>query len=463
MSSSPPERRGRGGEEEGGEDAAAARTRTGVGLGRRRVGDPSSSRLRSADAVWPEHFVEAVAAQVAVDAARSTGRLAAAPAVVSVFQVCSSWRSVSRSELLWKDLCRRVWSRRRRALPSWRDEFIRLHRTAANFRARRSAHSHLLPPSDAVISCRRLALSDHHLAAGFVDGSVRLFDLPSGRALATYSADPHRDRLGRFSQAISGIVLLADDRLAFASQDGDVHMASLGASGSVRRAHVGNLMEDGTLVDFTGNSRWWVGLLAGVPGRSWRVWDAASEQLVFVGGTLTDSDAILGWHMLTDLSSPVVGRAKIVEPGLVVGCTASTMEVMDLDDTGTILNQLQLRHGVVVDSVDASEGRVMAVDTRGLAKVWEVPRLQEICRFSTVRRAEGRQQGAAGVQGCMNWGYAVVCSAHGGVRVWDATTGEYLYSFRERIGEAAASVAGDRYVAAWADETGLHLWDFGAL
>ncbi|URE13524.1 hypothetical protein MUK42_34151 [Musa troglodytarum] len=89
MSSSPPERRGRGGEEEGGEGAAAAGTRSGVGLGRRRrrPGDPSSSRLRSADAVWPEHFVEAVAAQVAVDAARSDGRLAAAPAVVSVFQL----------------------------------------------------------------------------------------------------------------------------------------------------------------------------------------------------------------------------------------------------------------------------------------------------------------------------------------------------------------------------------------
>ncbi|URE09883.1 hypothetical protein MUK42_04256 [Musa troglodytarum] len=78
---------GKGGEEEGGEGAAAAGTRSGVGLGRRRrrPGDPSSSRLRSADAVWPEHFVEAVAAQVAVDAARSDGRLAAAPAVVSVF------------------------------------------------------------------------------------------------------------------------------------------------------------------------------------------------------------------------------------------------------------------------------------------------------------------------------------------------------------------------------------------
>ncbi|XP_065036781.1 transcriptional regulator STERILE APETALA-like [Musa acuminata AAA Group] len=483
MSSSPPERRGGGGEGERGEEAAAPVARAAAGLGRRRSGDPSSSRQRSADEVWPEHFVEAVAAQVAVDATRSAGRLAAAPAVVAVFQditqfpclscggidgdlqVCSTWRDVSRSELLWQDLCRRVWSRRRSSLPSWRDEFVRLHRTAANFRFRRCAYSQLLPASSDALSCRRLALSDHHLAAGFHDGSVLLFDLPAGQLLATYRADPHRDRLGRFSQAISGIILLAepDESLTFSSQDGDIHVASLDVSGSVRRAHVGNLMEDGTLVDFTGDARWWVGLFAGVPGRSWHIWGADTEQLVYVGGTLTDSNAILGWHMLTDLSRPVLARTRIAEPGIVVGCTASSMEVVDLNDSGTILNQLELPHGAVVDSVDACEGRVMAADSRGLAKVREVPTLQELCRFGTGRRVEGQQQqGTVRVKACMNWCYAIVCSGRG-VRVWDATTGAYLYSFRERIGEAAVAAASDRYISAWADDSGLHLWDFGDL
>ncbi|CAL9053481.1 unnamed protein product [Musa banksii] len=465
MSSSPPERRGGGGEGERGEEAAAPVARAAAGLGRRRSGDPSSSRQRSADEVWPEHFVEAVAAQVAVDATRSAGRLAAAPAVVAVFQVCSTWRDVSRSELLWQDLCRRVWSRRRSTLPSWRDEFVRLHRTAANFRFRRCAYSQLLPASSDALSCRRLALSDHHLAAGFHDGSVLLFDLPAGQLLATYRADPHRDRLGRFSQAISGIILLAepDESLTFSSQDGDIHVASLDVSGSVRRAHVGNLMEDGTLVDFTGDARWWVGLFAGVPGRSWHIWGADTEQLVYVGGTLTDSNAILGWHMLTDLSRPVLARTRIAEPGIVVGCTASSMEVVDLNDSGTILNQLELPHGAVVDSVDACEGRVMAADSRGLAKVREVPTLQELCRFGTGRRVEGQQQQGTGrVKACMNWCYGIVCSGRG-VRVWDATTGAYLYSFRERIGEAAVAAASDRYVSAWADDSGLHLWDFGDL
>ncbi|URD84954.1 Transcriptional regulator STERILE [Musa troglodytarum] len=218
-------------------------------------------------------------------------------------------------------------------------------------------------------------------------------------------------------------------------------------------------MEDGTLVDFTGNGRWWVGLFAGVPGRSWHVWDAATEQLVYLGGTLTDPDAVLGWHMLIDLSSPVVGRVRIVEPGFAVGFTASSMEVVDLNDTGAMVIRLELPHGVVVDSVDACEDRVIAVDSRSLAVVRRVPALQEICRFSTLRRAEDQHElGEMSV--CMNRNYAVVRSGDR-VRVWDATTGEYLYRFRERIGEALVVAASDRYVAAWATDTGLHLWDFG--
>ncbi|RZS29157.1 hypothetical protein BHM03_00062845 [Ensete ventricosum] len=77
MSRSPPSLLGGGGSE--GEDGEEA-----VSLGSRRNGDTSLSRPRPADVVWPEHFVEAVAAHVAVDAASSDGPLAAAPAVVAV-------------------------------------------------------------------------------------------------------------------------------------------------------------------------------------------------------------------------------------------------------------------------------------------------------------------------------------------------------------------------------------------
>ncbi|KAL5987940.1 hypothetical protein ACLOJK_035700 [Asimina triloba] len=52
-----------------------------------RIGEPSSSRMRSGNGVWPEPFVEALATQVAVDAATENGRLAAGPALSSVFQI----------------------------------------------------------------------------------------------------------------------------------------------------------------------------------------------------------------------------------------------------------------------------------------------------------------------------------------------------------------------------------------
>ncbi|KAL6957471.1 hypothetical protein U1Q18_001055 [Sarracenia purpurea var. burkii] len=57
--------------------------------GRARGGEfdePSSSRRRSDNGVWPEPFVEALASQVAIDASRSVGRLAAAPALFNLFQ-----------------------------------------------------------------------------------------------------------------------------------------------------------------------------------------------------------------------------------------------------------------------------------------------------------------------------------------------------------------------------------------
>ncbi|MFS7933633.1 hypothetical protein Hanom_Chr04g00382171 [Helianthus anomalus] len=48
---------------------------------------PSHARQRFNTAVWPEPFLEALATQVAIDAALSFGRLAAAPAIFNLFQV----------------------------------------------------------------------------------------------------------------------------------------------------------------------------------------------------------------------------------------------------------------------------------------------------------------------------------------------------------------------------------------
>ncbi|CAA6657307.1 unnamed protein product [Spirodela intermedia] len=432
-----------------------------------RTGEPSSSRRRSGDGVWPEPFVEALAVQVAIDASKTGGRLSVAPAVVAVFQVCSSWRAISQSELLWQSLTRRVWSRERRRLLTWRAEYAHCHRTGRNFRLRHCVHSTVF--IDPTLACRRLSLSDRHLAAGFLDGSVRLFDLSTADLVATYLPHPGRDILGSFSQSISGVLLDRASRLVYASQDGDIHVASTlnGAVHAARRVRVGNAVEDGTLVDFAGCDRWWVGLFAGVPGRSLHVWDGDTEELAFVGGSLTDPDAVIGWHMFTDSGGPV-GRVRFSDPATIVGCTGSRLQVLSLDDPEIVLAEHGFRRGAAVEAVDACDGRVMVVNGQGIAKVSVARTLEEVCRFNTIRRrpAGVQQQAPVGERpvGCMNWGYAVMCGPDGGVRLWDALTGEYLYTFRERIAGSAGAVASDdRRVAVWCGETGLHLWDFGQL
>lgn len=362
---------------------------------------------------------------------------------------------MSRSELLWHRLARRIWGRNQLLRNTWREEYVYWHRTARNFRTRRSVHAALhFDPADVEdpdgLTCRCLTLSDTQLACGFADGAVRLFDLATHVHVSTFRPQP-RDRLGRFARAITGIVI-ADHRLVFATLDGDIHVAIVEGPPHARRAHLGDVLNDGALVDFTGCGRWWVGLYAGVPGRAFHVWDGVTEELVFVGGTLTDPDAVMGWHLLTDLSV-FVGRVRITSQESAVACTARRVFVFDLRNQGAIESYARR---IIVTSVDVSNAAYVIVDRRGIASVRRAGTLEEICRFS-VRAASQR-----GVMGSMNRGYALMC-AGGVIRVWEVEHyGEYLYSFRERIGEVNAMVANDRHVAACTSETTLHLWDFGA-
>ncbi|KAH9292106.1 hypothetical protein KI387_042692 [Taxus chinensis] len=109
----------------------------------RRIAGEVSARAGNGGGVWPELFVEAVAREVAVAAANGDGALVAGPAVVTIFQVCSTWRNISNSEILWEALARHVWdaSQTTRRMHSWREEFIRLHLTASNFRHNRAKHT----------------------------------------------------------------------------------------------------------------------------------------------------------------------------------------------------------------------------------------------------------------------------------------------------------------------------------
>lgn len=193
---------------------------------------------------------------------------------------------------------------------------------------------------------------------------------------------------------------------------------------------------------------------AGVPGRAFHVWNGLTEELVFVGGTLTDPEAVTGWHLLTDLTD-IIARVRVPTHDSAVACTSLRVIVLDLTDHGIILGDEEFRRGLIVGSVDASDSAFVAVDARGRATVRRVGSLEEICWFQ-VRGATQRA-----VLGCMNLGYAIMCVGDL-FRVWEVEHGEYLYSFRERVGEVTAVAADERYVVACSSDMSMHLWDFGA-
>ncbi|KAJ6723838.1 TRANSCRIPTIONAL REGULATOR STERILE APETALA [Salix koriyanagi] len=304
-----------------------------------------------------------------------------------------------------------------------------------NFRSGRAVHFALhFDPADVddptnpdSLICRCLALSDRYLACGFADGAVRLFDLTTRLHARTFRPQ-HHDRLGRFSRAVSGIIITAA-RLVFATLDGDIHVAAVNNNANPRRARLGEVLSDGALVDFTGRGRWWVGLYAGLPGRAFRVWDGITEEPLFEGGSLTDPEAVMGWHTLTELTE-FVGRVRVTSQESVVACTSSRLVVFDLRNLGVILREEDFtnRRGILVGSFDVCNEAYVIADGRGNASVRRADTSEEVCGFTIEQ--PGRQ--------------------------------EYLYSFGERLGEVNALVADERHVAAASGDTNIHLWDFGA-
>ncbi|MFS7933631.1 putative transcription factor WD40-like family [Helianthus anomalus] len=189
--------------------------------------------------------------------------------------------------------------------------------------------------------------------------------------------------------------------------------------------------------------------LVGVPNRAFHIRNSNTEELVFIGGTLTDPDAVLGWHLLVDLSEHV-GRIRITSDDLAVGFTRSRVLVFNLRNQ-MILGEEEFMRPVNVGTTDAYNKALMFVNSRGVANVRQVEGLEEICRFI----ARG------GSLGCINGGYSFI-STNGGVRVWELVHGEYLYTLRERIWDVTAMIADERYVAACTSDNTIHLWDFGA-
>ncbi|XP_054817949.1 transcriptional regulator STERILE APETALA-like [Prosopis cineraria] len=420
---------------------------------------PSTSRRRRRrpmNEVLPEPFLEALAIQIAIEASHTHGRLAAAPSIANLFQVCSTWRAISRSDHLWQRLTQSIWRRTHRIFDTWHEEFNFWHRTASNFVTGRYAHTSLRCPFDLDRPhlCRCLTLSDNHLACGFADGTVRLYDLQTRAHVITFRPH-HVDVLGPFSRSVSGIII-TNSTLVFATLDGNIYAADINGPPDTHMARPGDVLNNGVLVEFAGSGRWWVGLFAGVPRRAFRVWDARGEQPDYIGGSLTDPDSVQGWHMLTDVTEPV-GRLRVTTRELAVACTRSRLVVFDLRNPGVLLRELVSRVGFIVTSLDVSHEAFVIVESRGRARVRRASTFEPECEEFMVTGTPLR-----GMIGCMNLGYVLIC-AGGHVRLWDVEPGEAHLglTINERIGSGMAMAANDRHVVVSCRDTSIHLWDFG--
>ncbi|KAL2938561.1 Transcriptional regulator STERILE APETALA [Bienertia sinuspersici] len=359
--------------------------------------------------------------------------------------VCTTWRAVSRSELLWQNLVRIVWNSTTLLHTTWRDQFIYLHRTSRNFQVSRYFYT-VVRPSDHPLAampggdegggaadqlpilCVRLVLAHDHLAVG------------SQMAPYASSTSPRASTFALFNRFF--VIAWASSLRPYRALYFNLNLSWIWSQPG-RRAYLGDVVNDGALVDFTGCGRFWVGLYAGVPGRAFRVWDAESEELLFMDGSLTNPESVMGWHMLTEIRpTEFVGRIRIVPHGLAVGATSLRALVLDLDQQGVVVGEETSRRGIIVGSVDAYDETFVMVDTRGVASVRYLRTLEEVCRFSLL--ATLRSISLRGLIACMN------------------KHGEYLYSLREWVEDPTALATSNQYIVVASSDTTIHIWDFGA-
>lgn len=387
-------------------------------------------------------------------------------------QVCSTWREVSRSNLLWEELTRRIWRRTYQLRDTWHLEYIYWHRTARNFST--GTHALVVPQYDPgdhhqTLICRCLTLSDTHLACGFVDGTVRLFDLITGAHVTTFWST-HGHLFGPFSQSVSGIVIANENStLAFARLDGDVYVAILNGPvlgpgpGPIlaRRAILGDVVNNGVLVEFAGCRLWWVGLFAGHAGGAFQIWNAQTEQRVFIGGSLTDPETVQGWHMLTELVEPV-GRVRVTEGEFVVACTSSRLVSFNLRNPEVLIRDVGSTTGFVVGSLDVSHEVFVIVERNGVGTV------RRVCTFERVSRFRLRSSWLRGLLGCMNLGYVITYSGSAGLlRVWDIHEPAARLCVTVGVTDeghvhanANSMVANRTHVAISSNDSSIHLLDF---
>jgi hypothetical protein len=185
---------------------------------------------------------------------------------------------------------------------------------------------------------------------------------------------------------------------------------------------------------------------------------------VFVGGALTDPEAVQGWHMLTELVEPV-GRVRVTEREFVVACTTSRLICFNLRNPEILLRDMGSTTGFMVSSLDISHEVFVVVERNGVGTVRRVGNFERVSRFRL------RGSWLRGLLGCMNLGYVITYSSVSGLlRVWDIhePTARLCITIavRDDGGEGQGQVHGNSmvanqtHVAISSNDSSIHLLDF---
>ncbi|KAJ7517007.1 hypothetical protein O6H91_21G008200 [Diphasiastrum complanatum] len=376
------------------------------------------------------------------------------------YQVCSYWRNVSASENLWEILCNCLWDSRERQIEiSWRAKFVRFHATLSNFRQGKARYLTLQMEEDddedfsVIRRCTCLALSNEFLAAGFYDGAVRIFDTCTGSCICTLRHE--QDYVfGLYSSAIAGLCL-DNKEVVYASVRGSLLTGDIGTK-KCTSVYSGNVIEDGALISFAGSKTWWVGLYAGSPGQSIRIWSSETRELLYRGGNLLDDDAMLGWRTFIELADHF-GKVRIVNDTLLLAASRTKLTIIDLETHGTIVN-VEWHQQITIGALDVACNRLLTVAMYEAAQILRIPALDELCKLEHVLAADDYTK----LIGTMNSRHALLTSDPGFLNVWDALTGTHLYAFREQVKGIHDLVANDMFVAACSRDSTVHFWDFTA-
>ncbi|MED6117074.1 hypothetical protein PIB30_106514, partial [Stylosanthes scabra] len=181
---------------------------------------------------------------------------------------------------VWQSLTQIVWGRTVLERETWQLEYEFWHQAHQQIDQNFVEGQFFQSFTEAVqleCSCIAVSESDAYFAAGFVDGTVRVYDIGT-MALLTVLGTSHG---GPILVPVRGIVISGEDSFTFATEDGNIYCAPI--IGPSYRAVVSRRLR-GDLLSFAGNRQWWVGLFVTFP--AFDVWDLrqGEPQLVYSGG-----------------------------------------------------------------------------------------------------------------------------------------------------------------------------------